>query len=167
MRIVSGLVLLVCLFGTGARVDAASNSSIEGKASAVIVEQLGIESVADMDFGTIIKPTYGGNVVLNASNYVTCPDNYNWTCTGTPVSGKFMVYGANGTVNVTYTSGVLSDGNGNTMNLTISGSSTLSITNGRGSLSVGATLRIGDTTPAGSYSTSNNGGTPYTVTVNY
>jgi len=137
----------------------------DGNASVVIVNQVGIESVQDMDFGTLISPGYNGTFTLSTSGTLSCASQ--WICTGTPAVGKFIVSANNASVNVTYQDGTLSDGAGHTLALAVTGDNTVTLTNGTGELKVGATLSTAWDTPAGTYSTANTGGQPYKVTVNY
>ena len=149
------------------------SASADGNASAVIVEQGGIESEVDMDFGVIVKPSgQAAKVKVSTSGLITCGDaNSGWVCTGSPSAGKFKVYGSNGTYSVSYADGILSDGKGNTMSLRVEGVSSITLANGEASLLVGGELDVGNdngnTQASGTYSTSNAGGTPYTVTVNF
>lgn len=165
--------LILSIFGILLFNTPVNSASTDGIASAVIVEQGAIEADIDMDFGVIIKPNgIKDDVILNTSNLITCPNSYDgWTCSGSPKSGKFIAYGGNGTYDVSYTNATLSDGLGNTMPLTINGPATITITNGTGELYVGGTLTVGtgnaNSQQAGNYSTSNSGGTPYTVTINF
>lgn len=86
---------------------------------------------------------------------------------GTPAAGKFRVVSNGQSVNVEYQNGVISDGNGHTLDVVVSGDNTVPIQNGEGILYVGATLSVPQGVPAGNYSSSNVGGTPYRVTVAY
>ena len=143
----------------------AASADADGNASVVIVNQVGIESVEDMDFGTLISPGYDGVFTLSTSGLLTCANN--WVCSGSPTAGKFKISANNASVNVTYQNGVLSDGTGNTLPLTVTGDTRVTMVHGEGTLSVGATLNVPWGTSAGTYSTSNAGGSPYKVTVDY
>ena len=143
----------------------AGSTSADGNVSVTIIEQASIESEADIDFGTLISPGYQGTFTVNTSGLLSCATN--WVCTGTPSAGKFKILSNTASVDVSYQDGVLSDGLGHTLTVKVDGQKALSVVNGSATLYVGAELEVPYGTSAGLYSTSNTGGTPYKVTINY
>lgn len=148
---------------------AATPISIEGQASITVVEQAVITKVKDMTFGTVTSPGIAGNFVLDKNGTFTCPSG--WMCTGTPERAEFEIQAGSSPVSLTYTDGKLAhkSQSANTFTLRIDGPQTLTINSSthKGTLRLGGTLNIPRLALAGDYSTSNSGGTPYTVTVNY
>lgn len=127
-----------------------------------------------IDFGQISSGSMGGTIILNAVSGARTvgsgdADVVNNAIAGTP--GTFTVQGNAGlSFNISYVNGSLTDSAGGNA-ITISGftdtSSGMALTGGADSFSVGATLTLPGSQPAGNYSTANPGGIPYSVTVNY
>jgi hypothetical protein len=144
---------------------------VDGNADATVIAPLSIVENAAMDFGTvagganadtIVMDTAGGRTVTgtDAQIIATGPGSAgNFTITGEPNQAYTVTFSASAT---------LDDGGGNTMTVDTFTDNSPSPLSGAGTdtLLVGGTLNIGANQAAGAYST-NFGGTPYTVTVNY
>jgi len=145
------------------------SASTTGRASAQILANLTITQATEMNFGRLAPPPAGGAVTLSSTGTVACP-GVDWNCDGSPSQGIFNVTGSNEVVDVTYINGSLgtTEPGGIAMPLTITGPSTLPIVLGVATLSVGATLTVGASQVAGTYSTDPaDGGTEYIVEINY
>ena len=127
-----------------------------------------------MDFGQIAAGSTGGTIILNETSGIRSvgsgdADIVNDAVVGTP--GTFTITGDAGlTFNVSYTNGSLTDSTGGNV-ITISTftdtTAAITLTGGADPFSVGATLTLSGSQPAGTYSTANPGGIPYSITVNY
>lgn len=147
---------------------------LAGRASTFVITPLTLTPGVAMDFGQIASGSAGGTIILDAASGARTPasgdaDVVSNSMTGTP--GTFTIQGdASLTFNVSYGNGTLTDASGGN-SITISGftdtTAAMILTGGADSFSVGATLTLTGSQPAGSYSTNNPGGTPYTITVNY
>ena len=148
--------------------SSAFGASIGGDAQVILTKSISMEQSQSLNFGVIEHDGSAQSVSISPSGTVACGS---YTCTaGTSQEGIFKITGSDGsTINLTKTDGVLSDGDGHTINIvpsftapTITGS--VSGTN----VSVGASLgTIAASQVAGIYSTSNVGGSPYVITANY
>ena len=127
-----------------------------------------------MDFGQISSGSAGGTIILNETSGARSvgsgdADVVSNATAGTP--GTFTIQGDIGlTFNVSYVNGMLTDPAGSNA-MTISGftdtTAAITLTGGADPFSVGATLTLSGSQPAGNYSTANPGGVPYSITVNY
>jgi hypothetical protein len=146
----------------------------QGSAETFAITPLTLIPGVAMDFGQISSGSTGGTITLNAVSGVRTAgsgdaDVVSNAIAGTP--GTFTIQGDAGlTFNVSYMNGLLTDSGGGNP-ITISGftdtSAAVILTGGADALSVGATLTLSGSQPAGNYSTANPGGIPYSITVNY
>jgi len=160
--------LFVLLTGLSASLFA--QVSTTSSASATIVTPITIAKTADINFGNVAVSSTAGTVILSNSGTrsltggVTLP-----ATTGTVTAGAFTITGAaNYTYSITLPStatNLTSGVNNMTVNAFNSNPGTTGTLNGSGTqtLKVGATLNVGASQAAGSYTSP----TPFTVTVNY
>lgn len=143
-------------------------ATANGDATAIVVSPLTVTESLAMDFGTVLAGASGGTVEINAT-LGTVVLGGTATQTGAFNAATFDIVGTNGlTYLVTYTNGTLSDG-ANTMSLTTFNDNALGTipVSGTETFSVGGILAVGLGQTPGTYNTTNAGGAPYTVTVNY
>ncbi len=162
--------------------QAAFAQSATASGTAVVAAALSVTKNADFNFGNLVAGATSGTVVLSTSGARTRTGGVILGNAGSTSAAQFTVTGQNSaTFSVSIAGGVLADSAANTMSLSnfvvkMSGGAdqtsayagTLSA-GGSQTFTVGATLAVGTsaTTPNGTYSTSNSGGTPVTVTVAY
>lgn len=144
-----------------------------------IANAITVTKTRDLLFGNIQPPTSGSvDVVIRPASgdiIYSCPTDA--ICQGTVQRGQFRTQGSpDEYFDVTYGDGVLSDGETtpNTIQLDISDASlghTSSLTfrssDGKRWISFGGILTIPSTLPNGTYTTTNSGATPITITVTY
>ncbi|MBN2779606.1 MAG: DUF4402 domain-containing protein [Alphaproteobacteria bacterium] len=147
-----------------------------GHAQAELSNPLSVTNDINVDFGTIaIDPAAGPQTIsMSNTNVVSCPTTY--ICSGAPTKGALEVTGApttNFQVNLVGSTATLSDGTGNTIlfdptlgNSSESGQFTMAA-DGTRNVSIIGELSFTGNEPAGTYNTTNPGGSGYTVTVNY
>lgn len=144
--------------------------SATATASATIVGPIGITNTANMDFGNVAVSAVAGTVVLTPAGVRSTTGGCTLPAiTGTVAAGAFNVTGAaNYTYAITLPAAATTiTSGGNTMTVdtwtsTPSGTGTIGA-GGSQALTVGATLNVAGSQPAGTYVS----GTPFTVTVNY
>ena len=123
-----------------------------------------------MDFGTISGGSSPGSVVLDVSNGRVATGDAQLLASGPGTAATFELTGEpSETYSISFSNGTLANGSGQTMTVnsfTHNGSGTIP-GSGVEQFEVGATLNLGSNQAAGSYSTANGGGSPYTVTINY
>lgn len=147
-----------------------------GHAQAELTSPLTITNTVNVDFGVIaIDPAAGPQTILiDGTHTVHCPATY--VCSGTPSGGGLQITGAPDVtvyVNLVGSTATLSDGTGNSITFDPSfGNSSDSTpfiiaTNGTRNVSIIGELTFSGNEPAGTYNTTNTGGSGYTVTVNY
>ena len=155
-------------------IQGAANTSGTGIADTFSITPLTLTPGVNMNFGLVSTGSAGGTILLNEASGVRSvgsgdADVVNGAVVGIP--GTFTIQGNIGlTFGVSYTNGSLTNSvGGNAM--AISGftdtTGSLILTGGVDSFSVGATLNLNASQPAGNYSTANPGGVPYSITVNY
>ncbi len=138
-------------------------------ATATIITPIAIAWGADMNFGNVASSVLAGTVELtpagarSTTGGVTLP-----ATTGTVSAASFTVTGEDGFAYVitlpAVATTISSGGNDMTVDTWISNpSGTGTLTGGTSTLTVGATLNVGISQPAGTYVS----GTPFTVIVNY
>ena len=146
-------------------------ATANGDATAIIIAPLSIVQNTAMVMGSIVPGTVLSTVTIDAAGAVTVPVG-DATTSGASNAGVFDVTGQPTTAiaSITFGAGTVSDG-ANTMTITpdshdAGGAPT---TDGAGLLSfnVGASLAVPAGQTAGTYNTTNVGGVPFTVTVNY
>lgn len=164
-----GLVVVIAsLYST-----TATAASVNGQADATVVAPLTLTENIAMDFGTISGGTAAGTVVLSTAGARSTTGDAQTIAAGAGAAGDFTINGENAlTYAVSYTNGVLSDGAvaGNNMIVNGFNDNSTGTTSGANQIfQVGATLNLGATQAAGTYSTTNTGtgGAAYTITVNY
>ena len=164
------LITILSVLGLTFLFQKAYTASTSGTATVVILADLTVTQNTEMDFASILPPAGGGTATIpKTADTITCVAG--GTCTGTVSRGKFGITGTDGSVTISYSDGTLSDGT-NTMALdvssgTINNDTSATISGGTATLNVGGILTIGASQAAGTYNTSNAGGSAYTVTVNY
>lgn len=147
---------------------------VSGRSNAFAVTPLTITPGVSMDFGQISPGTAGGTIILNAISGARTVGSGDADVVGDAIAGTPATFTIQGDVglnfNVSYINGLLTDSAGGNP-ITISGftdnTAGLTLTGGADTFSVGATLTLTGSQPAGNYSTVNPGGSPYTITVNY
>ena len=143
-------------------------ATANGDATAIVVSPLTVAETLAMDFGTVLAGASGGTVEINAG-LGTIVLGGTATQSGSFNAATFDINGTNGlTYLVTYTNGTLSDGTF-TMSLTTFNDNSIGTipVSGTETFSVGGILAVGVGQNPGTYNTTNAGGAPYTVTVNY
>lgn len=149
----------------------------DGHAQAELAKPLSVTHWQSVYFGTIaIDPAAGPQVVelVGLSNSINCPATY--VCSGSPTRGVLQIRGApNTSVQISFegSTATLSDGLGNTVIFDPeywTGVETASLsTSGSGDAyaEISGEITFTGTEPSGTYSSTNAGGSGYTVTVNY
>jgi hypothetical protein len=137
---------------------------------ATVFSPLGIAETAVMDFGTVAGGQTPGTVVLDTAGGRTFTGGAQILAAGPGASATFQITGEpNLSYTLSFSDGLLSNGGGQQMtltNFTHTASGTVPAV-GTDTFQVGASLNVDAIQPAGAYSTSNAGGTPYTVTISY
>lgn len=149
--------------------NSAFSASTTGDAQVIIRSALGISQTQAMNFGRVEHDNTVQTVTVSSGGAVTCGGAY--LCTGgTQAAGQFTITGTGtSTVNVTRQDGILSDGSGHTTALTPTSANTIALVAGSAVLNVGGSFSFTPVTGQESavYSTSNSGGQPYVISVNY
>ncbi len=161
-------ILLIVLVGFG--VSSYGQATATASSTAKIITPIAISKTTDMNFGNIAINGTTGTVVLSTSNSrtktggVTLP-----VSTGTVTSAVFHVTGdGTNTFSISLPASAidLTDGGSNTMSLDTfvsTPSATGTLSSGAADVSVGATLHVGASQAAGTYSNA----AGLSVTVNY
>jgi len=144
--------------------------SATSTASATIVGPIAISNTAGLNFGNVAVNSTAGTVVMTAAGVRSTTGGCTLPAiTGTPSAASFSVTGA---ANYTYAitlpavaTTISSGANTMTVDAWTSTPTSTGTLNGSGSqtLTVGATLHVGGSQVAGTYTSA----TPFTVTVNY
>jgi hypothetical protein len=137
---------------------------------ATSIVPLSIAEIAPMNFGTIAGGPIPGSVILNTGNGRIATGDAQLIASGPGNAATFQLTGApNNTYSLSYSNGILANAAGQQMSVTSFTDNSVGTIPGSGteSFQVGATLNVGTNQPAGAYSTSIGGGTPYIVTINY
>ena len=137
---------------------------------ATAIVPLGITEQVPMNFGTIAGGPVPGTVFLDVGSGRTATGDVQLLASGPGSAATFQITGEPAqTYSISFTNGVLASAAGDLMTVSTFTNNSSGTIPGGGSenFQVGATLIVGSNQPAGSYSTANGGGTPYTVTVNY
>lgn len=151
-----------------------TSKSATGIADTFSITPLTLTPGVNMDFGQISSGSAGGTIILNETSGARSvgsgdADVVSDAAVGTP--GTFTIQGDVGLAfSVSYTDGLLTDSaGGNTITVTgfTDTTAAITLTGGADPFSVGATLTLSGSHPAGNYSTANPGGIPYSITVNY
>ncbi|MGD1045687.1 MAG: DUF4402 domain-containing protein [Bacteroidota bacterium] len=138
--------------------------------SATIVAPIAISKTLNMNFGNVAVIASSGTVVLAPAGTRTSTGGVTLPATaGTVTAATFTVTGSSGytyAITLPASATTIDDGASHTMTVdtwTSNPNSTGTLTAGTSTLTVGATLNVGASQVAGSYTSA----TPFTVTVNY
>ncbi len=156
--VMAGAVMATAILGTS---SAAQAASADATARATILQPVAITNNAALDFGTIVPNGTSATVSVSTAGTRNCGT---LVCVGSAAAASFGIAGTTGqTVGITVAPTVtLSDGNGNNMVATLTGSATtLSLVSGANAVTVGGALAVSGSQLAGNYS-----GT-FTVAVEY
>jgi Domain of unknown function (DUF4402) len=165
MKKILAISLVLCAFTASTFAQVTATAS----AAATIVGPIAIANTADMNFGNVAVSNVAGTVVLtpaggrSVTGGCTLP-----AITGTVTAASFTVTGADGytyAITLPATPTTISFGaiNMTVDNFTSTPSGTGTLTGGTQVLNVGATLNVGASQAAGTYTS----GTEFDVTVNY
>jgi len=169
MKQLKRLIVFAVIFA-GITTAAFAQASANSNASATIVGPIGIANTTAMNFGNVAVSAVAGTVVMTPAGVRSVTGGCTLPAvTGSPAAAVFNVTGA---ANYTYVitlpgaATTITSGANNmtvdTWSSTPGGTGTLSA-GGSQTLTVGATLNVAGSQPAGTYVS----GTPFTVTVNY
>lgn len=151
-----------------------------GEAQAELSTPLKVENIINANFGTIaVDSSAGAQTVTLSTNFggtIECPAAY--ACSGVPSSGRIRITRAPNTtfdISIVGSVAILSDGAGNQLVFDpVLGTSSevltdvnLSPTTGIVDFYLGGTIDFTGNEPAGTYSSTNAGGSGYQITVNY
>ena len=161
--------LIAAFIAVGQAGTIANAASTSGTASAVVEAPLTVAQDAEMNFGTVTGGATPGTVVLDTAGARTVTGGAQVIALNPGSAGIFTITGEAGrTYVVTFSaSATLSDGS-NTMTVdSFTHNSSGTLVGNSESFQVGGTLNVGANQISGSYSTTNAGGSPFTITVNY
>ncbi|MBB5638637.1 hypothetical protein HDF26_004853 [Pedobacter cryoconitis] len=146
-----------------------AQATATANASATIITPISITNTVDMNFGNVAVNASAGTVVLTPAGTRTSTGGVTLPATaGTVTAASFTVNGQGAyTYAITLPSTALTIASG-ANNMTVSAftstpSATGTLTAGTQTLNVGATLNVGGSQVAGTYTSA----TPFSVTVNY
>ena len=169
MKLLSKLIfvsIVMLLFASSAFAQVTASAT----ATATIVTPIAITNDVDMNFGNLAVNASVGTVVLTPAGARSATGGVSFLAAtpGTITAASFTVTGlADATYSITLPAGALTITSGaNTMTVdtwTSSPTPTGTLTGGTETLTVGATLNVGASQPAGTYVS----GTPFDVTVTY
>jgi len=161
----------------------ASAATTTGDVTGSTIAPIGISKTTDFNFGSIIAGASNGTVVLSTSGGRSVTGGTALHGSISPAAALFSVTGeVASTFSIVFSSGTTLKNSAGTHSMTVDtyvakvGSTSDQTSNYTGTLTtspitlaIGATLHVNTSTnnPAGTYSTSNSGGTPLTVTVAY
>ena len=131
---------------------------------------LSIAETVAMNFGTLAGGSFPGTVILNTSNGRFVTGDAQIVGAGLVSSASFQIFGEpNQSYSLVYGNGTLANAGGQQMSITnFTDNSSGSLPGaGNETFQVGGTLNLGAGQPAGTYSTTNVGGSPYSITINY
>ena len=162
-----GVAMAVSIHLNGVAMAASTN----GTADALVITPIAITETAAMNFGTVAGGANADTIVMDTAGVRTITGSDAQVIAASASSaGTFSITGEAGQAyTVTFSaSATLSNGT-DTMTVDTFTDNAPSPIDGGGTdtLLVGGTLNVGANQASGAYSTSNAGGTPYTVTVNY
>jgi hypothetical protein len=139
-------------------------------ATATSITPITLLETIPMDFGTIAGSSTSSTVTLNPASGRTGAGGAQIMATGPGTAATFQLTGnPNLTYIVSFISGILENPAGQQMTITTFTNNSLGTIPAGGveTFQVGATLNLNPAQPAGVYSTTTGGGSPYTMTVNY
>lgn len=158
-------------FRFGLTMDTTLKRSPVAIATATAIAPLSLLELVPMDFGTVAGSSTASSVILDTAGARIATGGAQTMATGPGTASTFRITGGEAlTYIVTFSaSGTLESAGG--QQITVDTFTNNSLGNipvgGIEDFQVGATLNLGAAQPAGSYSTTTGGGTPYTITVNY
>jgi hypothetical protein len=168
-KIIASLGFAVAILSLAAT-SSFAQATASASSSATIVTPISISKTADMNFGNVAVSSTAGTVVLAPAGTRTSTGGISLPATaGTVAAAAFTVTGQGAyTYAITLPSSALTITDGGTNSMTVSNftstpSSTGTLSSGTQSVEVGATLNVGGSQAAGSYTSA----TPFDVTVNY
>ena len=138
--------------------------------TATSIVPLSIAENVPMNFGTVAGGSLPGTVILSTGNGRITTGDAETLAAGPGNAATFEVAGEpNNSFSLSFSDGVLANASGQQMNVTSFTHNSAGTIPGLGpeSFQVGATLNVGASQQSGTYSTSNAGGNPYSVIVNY
>jgi hypothetical protein len=178
---ISTIIAAAVMFSAISGVATAATTT--GDVSGYTIAPLGISKTTDFNFGSIIAGASSGTVVLSTASGRSVTGGTALASGASVSAALFSVSGeVDATFSIDFSSGAILKNTAGTHSMTVDsyvakvGSTANQSANYIGtlttspvSLTVGATLHVGTSgnNPAGTYSTSNSGGTPLTVTVAY
>lgn len=161
---IGAIALMAGLYSTGAVAETA-----DGVAIATVIEPLILTATQTMDFGTVASNSVGGTLSMDNTGAVTSAD-----LDVISALGQTLQFTIEGEAAQAYTlgiaDGVLSDGAGHTMAITITGNDddgSIAVSGVPETVTVTGDLTVGASQFAGSYSTGNAGGNAIVITANY
>lgn len=156
------------LIATTLAATPAAAATDDARGRATVLRQISVVRTGDMDFGTILRGTTAGRVVINASTGARTVTGGVVMAGGTPRRATFTITGTPNrvvTIRLTPTSTTLTNGTGGTMLVnafTLNGSANRRLSAaGTIALGVGARLNVAANQADGNYT-----GT-FTLTINY
>lgn len=164
------LIAIVMIAGYSASIMAQATAS--ASASATIVTPITLTKTADMNFGNVAVTGTSGTVVLAPAGTRTLTGGATLPATTGTVAAATFTVGGEGTytyaITLPSTDYTITETVGSTATMTVNAftsdpSGTGALTAGSQTLSVGATLNVGVSQAAGTYTN----GTGFDVTVNY
>jgi hypothetical protein len=168
MTFMKNISILTILFIALFSLNTAAQATATATATATIVSPIGIVKNLDMDFGNIATNGDLASVVMVAGGVRTASTGVTIPAGSSATAAKFTVSGESTyTYAISLPSSLTISTTGTTPNTmvvdTFTHDSTGTLTNGTEVFSVGATLKLGASQPAGQYTS----GTGFDVTVNY
>jgi hypothetical protein len=158
-------------FRVGLTMDTRLKRGPNATATATSIVPISLLEVLPMDFGTIAGGSSAGTVVLDTLGARTPGGVAQVIASGPGSAATFQLTGGAGlTYIVSFSaSGTLESPGGQQMTVTTFTNNSLGTIPAGGieSFQVGGTLNLNPAQPAGVYSTTTGGGSPYTMTVNY
>lgn len=157
--------LMASIYSSGVSADV-----ISGNADATVIAPLLLTEVTPMDFGTLAGGTAAGTVVMDTASARTTSGGATALASAPGTAGAFTIQGAVGqayTLTISGTATLTDLGGGNPMTANAFTNNAVALTGGVDAFAVGATLNVGASQPAGSYSTANPSGGTFTLTANY
>ncbi len=131
---------------------------------------LSIAEIIPMDFGALAGGPVAGTVVLDTNGVRLVTGDVRTLGSGTASAASFQIFGEpNQVYSLSFSDGSLVNTIGDLVDITTFTNNSQGTIPGVGNetFEVGATLSIGSNQSSGDYSTSNAGGIPYTITINY
>lgn len=138
--------------------------------TATVITPITLLETVPMDFGTVAGSSSSSTVIMSPASARTGTGGAQIMATGPGTAATFQLTGnANLTYIMSFIPGVLESPGGQqiTVNTFTNNSLGTIPASGIENFQVGATLNMNAAQPAGTYSTSTGGGSPYTMTVNY